>query len=123
MLTRESRRLTNNNNHLHTQLIASADKLDRFERAAQQLHRRLEERVSGAAAKEKAAVQRAIALQQQNDQLRQRLGFSGAHARSWDLGAPGRRQIVLDLPRACMQSKRQEEGLDFFHALCRRHQH
>ena len=34
ILTRETRRLTTENSHLHTQLISSEDKLDRVERAA-----------------------------------------------------------------------------------------
>lgn len=83
VLTRESRKLTNENNHLHTQLIAAADKLDRFERTAQQAHRRLEERVSAAVAKEASANQRVKALQQQNEDIQQRLGFTGKRARPW----------------------------------------
>ncbi len=78
ILTRESRSLTNDNNYLHTQLIASADKLDRFERTAHRLHRRLEERVTSAAAKEAAISQQCAILKQQNEQLQQRVSITGA---------------------------------------------
>lgn len=75
VLTRETRRLTTENNYLHTQLIAAADKLERFERTTQQVHRRLEQRVSDAASQHRAAAQRRDALQQENAELLHRLGL------------------------------------------------
>lgn len=71
MLTRETRRLTTDNDHLHTKLVAAADKLDRFERTTQQVHRRLEQRVSEAVQQQQAAAARCETLLKEKQDLLQ----------------------------------------------------
>lgn len=82
MITQECRRLTNENNQLHIQLVASADKLDRCERASQQLHNRLEERVVTAETSEAAARSKCAALEKQCRHLQQRSGADGAQTKA-----------------------------------------
>jgi predicted nucleic acid-binding Zn-ribbon protein len=69
VLTREARRLTTENNHLHTKLVAAADKLDRFERTTQQVHKRLEQRVSEAVQEKQAAVASCKTLLKENQDV------------------------------------------------------
>ena len=66
VLTRETRRLTTDNNHLHTQLISSEDKLDRLERAAKHAQQ-------SAQAQHRQAQERSKALEQQKSDLLERL--------------------------------------------------
>lgn len=80
VLTRETRRLTTENNHLHTRLVAAADKLDRFERTTQQVHRRLEQRVSEAVQQQQAAAARCERLLKEKHEPSQRLANGHADA-------------------------------------------
>lgn len=80
VLVREARRLTTENNHLHTKLVAAADKLDRFERTTQQVHRRLEQRASEAVQEKQAALTKCRALQRDKHDLPHQLTNGARHA-------------------------------------------